>query len=88
MRDGVQPAAAVPLPATGFLREKQILGDRRADPPIPAIFPVSRSTWWSGVKSGRFPQPVKLGPATTAWRAEDILQFLANPAGYQAKDAR
>lgn len=23
------------------------------------IIPVSKSTWWAGVKSGRFPKPVK-----------------------------
>lgn len=34
--------------------------------------PVSKSTWWAGVKTGRFPAPVKLGPRTTAWRASDI----------------
>jgi predicted DNA-binding transcriptional regulator AlpA len=34
--------------------------------------PVSKSTWWAGVKSGRFPTPVKIGPRITAWRAEDI----------------
>jgi predicted DNA-binding transcriptional regulator AlpA len=34
--------------------------------------PVGRSTWWAGVKSGRFPKPVKLGPRTTAWKVEDI----------------
>ncbi len=52
----------IDLPATGFLREKQVLG----------FFPVSRSNWWNGVKEGRYPQPVKLGPRTTAWRVEDI----------------
>ena len=60
------------LPQTGFLRQRQILGDPKAKPPIPAIIPVGKSTWWAGVKSGRFPQPVKLGPRTTAWRVEDI----------------
>ena len=34
--------------------------------------PVSRSTWWAGVKDGRFPKPLKLGPRTTVWRIEDI----------------
>ncbi|MAG00895.1 MAG: transcriptional regulator [Acidiferrobacteraceae bacterium] len=60
------------LPETGFLRLSQILGDKRSDPPTPSIYPVSKSTWWNGVKSGRFPKPVKLGPRTTAWRVEDI----------------
>ena len=34
--------------------------------------PVCKSTWWAGVKSGRYPKPVKLGPRITAWRVEDI----------------
>jgi len=37
----------------------------------PRSHPVSKSTWWAGVKSGRFPKPVKLGPRITAWRAEE-----------------
>jgi prophage regulatory protein len=34
--------------------------------------PVGKSTWWAGVKSGRFPKPEKLGDRITVWRAEDI----------------
>jgi prophage regulatory protein len=30
--------------------------------------PISRSSWWAGVASGRYPKPVKLGPRITAWR--------------------
>ena len=60
------------LPEIGYLRLSQIVGDPKADPPIPAIIPVGKSTWWQGVKSGRFPKPVKLGPRTTAWRVESI----------------
>ncbi len=63
---------AHPLPATGFLRLAQIIGDPLADPPIPAIIPVGKSTWWAGVKSGRYPASVKLSPRCTAWRVEDI----------------
>ena len=50
----------------GFLRLSQVL----------EVFPVSKSTWWHGVKVGRFPQSVKLGPRTTAWRIEDIQKLL------------
>jgi prophage regulatory protein len=39
--------------------------------------PVSLSTWWDGVKTGRFPQPVKPGPRITAWRVEDIRELIA-----------
>ncbi|HJV80158.1 AlpA family phage regulatory protein [Noviherbaspirillum sp.] len=60
------------LPATGYIRLPQIIGNPKANPPIPAIIPVSKSTWWSGVKSGRYPKPCKLGPRTTAWRVEAI----------------
>jgi predicted DNA-binding transcriptional regulator AlpA len=60
------------LPETGYLRLPQIIGDPKADPPIPAIIPVSKSTWWAGVAAGRFCKPIKLGPRITAWRVEDI----------------
>ncbi|WP_071592316.1 helix-turn-helix transcriptional regulator [Pseudanabaena sp. PCC 6802] len=42
------------------------------------IVPVSASTWWLGVKTGKFPQPTKLGPRTTVWRLSDI-QALIDP---------
>nr|WP_084086971.1 AlpA family phage regulatory protein [Lysobacter daejeonensis] len=64
------------LPDTGFLRLRQILGDAKATPPIPAIWPVSRSAWWEGVRSKRYPAPVRLGPRTTAWRVEDIRMLI------------
>ena len=50
------------IPSTGFLRLPQIM----------KLFPISKSAWWEGCKTGRFPKPVKLGPRTTVWRAEDI----------------
>jgi prophage regulatory protein len=59
------PAQNFPLPETGLVRLKCILAPHG---PIP----VSKSTWWAGVRSGRFPQPIKLGPRTTTWRVEDI----------------
>ena len=66
------------LQETGFLRLPQIIGNPKAQPPTPAIIPVSKSTWWEGVKSGRFPKPVKLGPRVTAWRVEDIHALIAS----------
>ena len=68
------------LPNTGFLRLRQIIGDPRADPPIPPIIPVRKSTWWKGVKDGRFPKPLKIGPRTTVWRAEDIRKLIETGA--------
>lgn len=59
----------VALPETGFLRIRQILA------PVGPI-PVSKSTWWAGVKDGRFPKPLKLGNRVTVWRVEDIRQLI------------
>ena len=59
----------ISLPSEGFVRLTFIIAPRG---PIP----VSRSTWWQGVKDGRFPKPVKLGPKTTAWRVEEIRDLI------------
>lgn len=53
------------FPETGFVRLSQILAPNG---PIP----VSKSTWWQGVKDGRSPPSQKLGPKTTVWKATDI----------------
>lgn len=50
------------LPDSGFVRLPAIL----------KVFPVSRSTWWSGVSSGKYPSSVKLSERVTAWKVEDI----------------
>ena len=55
------------LPDTGFLRLEAIL----------KLIPVGKTTWWNGVKTGRFPRSVKLGTRITAWRAEDIRALIA-----------
>jgi prophage regulatory protein len=60
------------LPAEGYVRLSQIIGPTG---PIP----ISRSSWWAGVKSGRYPQPLKLGPRTTVWRVEQIRELIAQP---------
>ena len=72
---GINPKTT--LPETGFVRLPNIIGDAKADPPIPPLYPVSKSTWWAGVRSGRYPKPVKLGPRITAWRVEDIRELIS-----------
>lgn len=57
------------FPVTGFVRLSAIIAPTG---PIP----VSKSTWWAGIKDGRFPKPVKLGPRITAWRVEDIRSLI------------
>ena len=51
-----------PLPKEGFVRLPQVL----------AVIPVSKTQFWEGIKTGKYPSPIKLGPRTTAWRVEDI----------------
>lgn len=58
------------LPETGLVRLSQILGDKRKG--IPPIIPVSKSTWWAGVRLGCYSKPIKLGVRTTCWSAQDI----------------
>lgn len=64
------------IPETGFLRVWQIIGDTKATPPIPALIPVCRTSWLNGVKSGKYPKPIKLGERTTAWRVQDIRNLI------------
>ena len=55
-----------------FLRLKHIIGDKKAIPPIQPIIPVAKSTWWDGVKKGKYPKPYKIGNNTTGWRSDEI----------------
>lgn len=60
------------LPMDGFLRLPKVL----------KLIRISRSSWLEGVKEGRFPQPVRLGPNTVAWRTSDIRAFIKNPSSF------
>lgn len=58
------------LPDTGYVRLPQIIGNKKKG--IPPLIPVCAATWYNGVKSGRYPKGVLLGPQIRAWRVEDI----------------
>lgn len=61
------PSPVSDIPGGGLLRVRQIL----------TLIPIGRSTWWAGVKTGKFPKPaMKLGPRLTVWRAEDIQKLI------------
>jgi len=64
------------LPSTGFVRIGQLLGNPNTNPPTPPIIPVSKSAWWAGIKTGKFPKPVKLGERCTAWKVEEIRAYI------------
>ncbi len=54
------------LPESGYVRLPKVL----------SIIPVSRSTWYHGIKTGRFPKPIKLGPRIAVWRVKDVLSLI------------
>ncbi len=65
----VRGSEHVYLPKVGFVRLFTVL----------MLIPVSKSTWWEGVRTGRYPPAIKLGPRTTVWRAEHVRALIDNP---------
>lgn len=57
-----------------FLRVWQITGDAKKG--ITPILPIGRSTFLAGVRSGKYPKPLKLGEKTTVWRKSDIQKLV------------
>lgn len=45
-------------------------------PQVLELLPIGKSSWWEGVRSGRYPPSIKLGPRTTAWKAQDIYDLI------------
>ncbi len=46
----------------GFLRIKG----------VQARIPVSRATWYAGIKAGKYPKPIRLSEGVSVWRVADI----------------
>jgi hypothetical protein len=59
-------------PEIGFLRLRDIIGDKSS----PGIIPVRRSSQDKGISEGRYPKPVKLSERTSASRVEDIRKLI------------
>lgn len=47
-------------------------------PTVLEKFPVSKSAWWAGIKTGRYPAPVRLSARCVAWRSTDIEALIAS----------
>lgn len=71
----------ITLPQTGYVRQPLLVGDSKTG--APGILPFSASTLWRRVRAGTFPAPLKLSERVTAWKAEDIRQWL-DAQGQQA----
>lgn len=59
------------LPPEGFVRLPVVL----------RVLGIGKTSFWEGIKVGRFPKPIKLGPRTSVWRVDDIRALIANPTG-------
>ena len=64
------------LPAIGFVRQKVILGDKKANPPTLPIIPVSSASWWAGIKKGIYPAGKKISPNVTGWEVGTIRELI------------
>jgi prophage regulatory protein len=49
-------------------------------PDVLLRFPVSKSSWYAGIREGKYPPPLRLGPRTAAWRQSDIQQLIERVA--------
>ncbi|GAB1424244.1 hypothetical protein MASR2M16_14780 [Thauera terpenica] len=67
-----------PIAADHLLTIKEIVGDPKATPPVRPLIPVSRSTWLAGIKSGRYPSPVRMSARRVAWRKSDIDRLITD----------
>ena len=72
------------LHAEGFLELPQIIGDRKANPPIIGVFPIGQAYWYIGMKSGIYPKPIKIG-RRSLWRVSDIRDLLAKLSAGESK---
>lgn len=60
-------------PKSEFLLLKQIINHPTNNEPL---IPVGKSTWWAGVRSGRYPAPIKISSGKYAWRVKDIQNLI------------
>jgi prophage regulatory protein len=64
-----RPPTPPPLPETGFVRQSQL---------VPHILGVSSATFWRLIAAHKFPSPVHLAGRVTAWRVEEVREWIAS----------
>ena len=55
------------LPSEGFVRLPAVL----------RVLGICKTSWWNGIREGRFPKPTKLGRKTACWHVDDIRALIA-----------
>ena len=63
------------LPATGYVRQSQLVRDKKR-PDFAAPIPVCGATLWRWVSAKKFPAPHKLSEGVTAWKVEEVRAWL------------
>jgi predicted DNA-binding transcriptional regulator AlpA len=66
------------LPPEGFVRLPTVL----------QVLGIGKTSLWTGIRKGRYPRPVKLGPRTAAWRVEDIRALITSFADDASKKGK
>lgn len=72
------PAIAAGLTPDARIKLAQIIGDPTAAPPLPGIFPASKSKVYGLIREGRFPAPLKPFPGCKAsyWILGEVLRAI------------
>jgi len=63
------------LPATGYVRQSQLVRDKKRPGFVALIF-VCAATLWRWVSAKKFPAPHKLSEGVTAWKVEEVRAWL------------
>ena len=64
------------LPVPGYTRISKIIGDKNAKPPVDGLIPMSKPSWYRGVKAGRYPEIVKIGPNMSACKNSELNELM------------
>jgi prophage regulatory protein len=73
-QSSAQLAQALDLNAAGDLSNVRLY----RLPQVLDRIPVSRSSWFAGIQSGRYPKGYSLGLRTTVWRSDEIEQLVTS----------
>ena len=55
------------LPTEGFVRLPVVL----------RVMGISKTSWWEGIKKGKFPKPAKFAARTAGWHVDDLRALIA-----------
>ena len=67
MKDNMLGEVSTLLPQEGFVRLPVVL----------KVIGVGKTTWWCGIKEGKFPKPAMIGTRTARWHVDDIRALIA-----------